>query len=125
MTHDQLVLHNLVVYGYTGALPEEKILGQQFRIDLVMDLDLSPAAHSDDLRDTVDYRGILAQTTALVQTGKFDLIETLAQKIADVALQDARIVRVQVTVTKCHPPLPYGDFTVGVTVIRTSPQAGH
>jgi 7,8-dihydroneopterin aldolase/epimerase/oxygenase len=83
---DQVALQGLRVRGRHGVLAAERELGQEFVVDLVLHLDTRPAARSDDLSRTVDY-GRLAERVAAVVAGEpVDLLETLAQRIADVVL---------------------------------------
>ena len=77
--------------GHHGVFEHERRDGQPFVIDLTLGLDTAPAAASDDLRDTVDYGSLVAEVKAAVETDPVDLIETLAQRIADVCLLDARV----------------------------------
>jgi len=115
---DKILIQNLVFYGYTGVFPEEKQLGQRFRVDLEISTDLAPAAVSDQLADTLDYGVLLQRLHELFKAAQFDLLEKLATVIAELVLENPRAQAVQVTLTKCHPPLPFGDFTVGVTIKR-------
>jgi len=118
---DTLWISDLYLYGHTGVYPEEKILGVQFRLDLELSFDQRPAALSDQLSDTLDYGVLVGQLQALVQVARFDLLETLAQALADLVLSAPQVQAVQLTLTKCHPPLPYGPFSVGVQILRTKP----
>lgn len=112
---DQIQLTGLRAYGYTGALPEETVLGQWFEVDLILYLDLSKATRSDDLADTYDYRQISQQVLSLVREQKFQLIERLAGAIATAALDsDPRLHQVKVRLTKLAPPIP--DFSGQITV---------
>lgn len=107
-------------YGYIGALPEENILGQWFEVDVTLWMDLSVAGKSDDLADTHNYADIIQQTQETIQTEKFKLIERLADAIATQALlNDPRLEKVQVTVTKLTAPVPNFDGRVAVVIERT------
>jgi dihydroneopterin aldolase len=113
---DRVALHGLRVRGRHGVLEQEKALGQWFVVDVVLHLDTRAAATGDDLQLTVDY-GTLAQRVADVVAGEpYDLVETLAQTVADVALDGGRAVAVDVTVHKPEAPVtvPFDDVTVSV-----------
>jgi dihydroneopterin aldolase len=113
---DQVALRGLRIRGRHGVLAEEKRLGQWFVVDVVLHLDTRPAAAADDLTQTVDY-GVLADRVAEVVGGQpFDLVETLAQKLADVALESDRAVAVDVSVHKPQAPVtvPFDDVVVSV-----------
>jgi len=97
-------------------LPAETALGQVFGIDVVLHLDTRAAAAGDDLTRTVHY-GELAERVAAVVAGEpLQLVETLAQRVADVALEPAPVVAVDVTVHKPQAPVtvPFDDVTVQI-----------
>lgn len=97
----------------------EREEGQEFTIDLRLRLSLEQAAASDEVGDTVHY-GELAEKVAAVVAGEpVNLIETLAERIADVALADARVQNVSVTVHKPHAPIALSFSDVSVTVHRS------
>jgi dihydroneopterin aldolase len=115
---DTLRLTGLRVRGHHGVLAHERRDGQDFVVDVVLSLDLRPAAVSDDVSDTIHY-GELAQRLAEVVGGApVDLIETLAERLAKVCLSDPRVRQAEVTVHKPGAPieLEFGD--VAVTVVR-------
>jgi dihydroneopterin aldolase len=115
---DQIALTGLTVRGFHGVLPEERRDGQDFVVDVVLDVDTRMAAQSDDLADTVDY-GVLADRLAAVVAGDpVDLIETLASRLADVCLQDPRVISARVTVRKPQAPIAHPFTDVAVTVVR-------
>src|SRR5690606_12269044 len=119
MTHDEIVLTGLTVCGRHGVFEHERVDGQEFTIDLRLRLSLADAAASDDVADTVHY-GELAETVAAVVAGEpVNLIETLAQRIADVALADPRVRSAVVTVHKPHAPIPLTFADVAVTIERS------
>ncbi|MFS0892643.1 dihydroneopterin aldolase [Microbacterium sp. 179-I 3D3 NHS] len=115
---DEIALTGLTVFGRHGVYAHERDEGQEFTVDLRLRLDLRPAAASDDVHDTVHY-GELAQRVAAVVAGEpVDLIETLAERIARIALDDVRVRAVTVTVHKPHAPIPLTFDDVSVTVHR-------
>ncbi|MCW2845065.1 MAG: dihydroneopterin aldolase, partial [Nocardioides sp.] len=81
---DELAVTGIECFGHHGVFEFERREGQTFVIDLLLGLDTGPAAASDDLRDTVDYGSLVASVQAAVEKDPVDLIETLAQRIADV-----------------------------------------
>lgn len=115
---DEIVLTGLTVFGRHGVYEHERQDGQEFTIDLRLRLPLAAAAASDDVADTVHY-GELAEKVAAVVAGEpVDLIETLAERIAVVALGDERVHDVTVTVHKPHAPIPLNFADVAVIVHR-------
>ena len=114
MNRDTITLSGLRVFAYHGVLEEEKSSGQEFVIDVVLHVDLSDPASSDDLEDTIDY-GVLA--TAIhdrVATDRWDLIERVAGRVADLVLEDGRVAAVEVRVHKPDAPItvPFEDVVV-------------
>jgi dihydroneopterin aldolase len=113
---DRITLRGLRARGFHGVLPEERALGQTFVVDVSLELDTRPAAASDDLTRTVDY-GALAEEVAGVVAGEpCDLLETLAQRIADRCLARAVVTAAEVTVHKPQAPItvPFEDVTVTI-----------
>ncbi|MEX0160150.1 MULTISPECIES: dihydroneopterin aldolase [unclassified Microbacterium] len=115
---DEIALTRLTVFGRHGVYDHERENGQEFTIDLRLRMPLNDAAASDDVADTVHY-GELAEKVAEVVAGEpVNLIETLAERIAAVALTDPRVHSVTVTVHKPHAPIPLTFSDVAVTVHR-------
>ena len=115
---DALVISGIECFGHHGVLEHERREGQIFVIDLALGLDSTPAAASDDLRDTVDYGSLVEQVKAAVEKDPVDLIETLAQRIADVCLWDARVQWARVTVHKPDAPIDVKFSDVALTITR-------
>ncbi|HVW42932.1 MAG TPA: dihydroneopterin aldolase [Amycolatopsis sp.] len=115
---DRITLTGLRVFGQHGVFEHEKRDGQEFVVDVTVWLDLAPAAETDDLKQTVHY-GELAELAAGIVGGEpYDLIESVAGKIADEVLADERLTAVEVTVHKPSAPIPLTFDDVAVTVRR-------
>ena len=113
---DRVALHGLRVRGHHGVFPREREEGQTFVVDLDMGLDTKDAAAGDDLSRTVHY-GVVAEEVAAVVAGEpVDLIETLAQRIADTCLAHGAVREVEVVVHKPEAPVtvPFDDVTVTI-----------
>lgn len=122
MPKDTIQLMGIRAFGYTGALPEENVLGQWFQADLTLWIDLSVAGQSDTLNDTYDYRRIIQATQQLIRAETFQLIERLAEEIATYALaSDSRLTQVSVKLAKLSPPIPDFDGQIAVEIFRTRP----
>ena len=115
---DELAILGVECFGHHGVFDFERREGQIFVIDLVLGLDTSPAAASDDLSDTVDYGSLVAKVKESVERDPVDLIETLAQRIADVCLLDNRVQWVRVTVHKPDAPIDATFRDVALTITR-------
>ena len=119
---DQLVVHSLELFGRHGVHAEERSLGQRFVITLTVGLDARPSARSDNIRDTVDYAGLIALAREVVEGESCNLIETLAERIAAKAGAMHPAVRtVTVEVLKPHPPLAATFAGVAITITRRFP----
>ena len=115
---DRIALTGLRVHGFHGVYDEERRTGQPFVVDLVLELDLAPAAASDDVADTVHY-GELAERVATIVAGEpVSLLETLAARVADEVLADRRVRALEVTVHKPQAPVPVEFADVSVTLRR-------
>jgi dihydroneopterin aldolase len=115
---DRIDLVGLRVRGLHGVFDHERRDGQEFVIDVTLELDSRPAARTDDLADTVDY-GALAHGLADVVAGEpVNLIETLAERLVGVCLSDRRVTAATVTVHKPHAPIPLAFADVAVTIRR-------
>jgi dihydroneopterin aldolase len=110
-------LRGLRLVGVVGVLPEERERAQPLEIDLDVTLDLSAAAHSDGLDDTVDYGALCALVESVVATDQPQLLERLSARIAEAVLgADDRIEVVEAVVRKLRPPVPQDLATSGVRV---------
>ena len=118
---DCIHLTEIRAYGYTGFLPEEQVLGQWFEVNTSLYLDVSTAANTDDIKDTLDYRSVIDLIKHLVQTSKFALVEKLAVTIADSILQQSdRLTKVEVTLTKVAAPIPDFGGKISIEVTRST-----
>lgn len=115
---DRLTLRGLRVHAHHGVLEGERRRGQQFVVDVVLGVDTRQAAASDDLTATVDYADLAQQLATAVATDPVDLIETLAQRLARICLDQAAVAEVEVTVHKPEAPLPVTVDDVSVTIHR-------
>ena len=120
---DRIALRGLTVRGHHGVFESERIDGQEFVIDVVLDVDTAAAAHSDQLTDTVDYGSLASTIAAIVGGPAVNLLETLADRIAQACLDDVRIAAVEVSVHKPHAPiaLAFDDVVVTIVRARTTP----
>jgi dihydroneopterin aldolase len=116
--NDRITLTGLCVHGYHGVYEAERRDGQDFVVDVALEVDTAPAAASDDVTDTVHY-GELAEKLAAVISGEpVQLIETLAERLVAACLADARVSAATVTVHKPQAPIPFTFSDVAVTIRR-------
>ena len=121
---DRLSLLGMRFAGRHGVHAHEKANPQPFEVDLVLNADLSVAAESDDLGDTVDYGSLFELVRGNVEDRQFELIEALAGSIARTVLAatDAGLVRsVEVRVRKPEAPIDGDLDTVEARLVRRRP----
>lgn len=117
-TTDFIGLRGLKALGRHGIAPGERDRPQPFEIDLKLYVDLSAAAKSDNIADTIDYGPLCEQVVAVVENESFDLIEILAERITQVAKADERVEKVTVSLRKLRPPVATQLDSAGVTITR-------
>ena len=109
----------MVFFARHGALAEERTLGQKFLVDLELATDLSIAGNSDRLEDTVCYDAVYHCIKQVMEEQTFQLIERLAEVIAQTLLAQYPILNaVQLTVKKPSVPINGCLDWAGVTIHR-------
>ena len=116
---DELSVKGIECFAHHGVFDFEKREGQVFVVDLVLGIDTRRAAASDDLEDTVNYGSLTLDVKAAVERDPVDLIETVAQRIADVCLLDTRVEWARVTLHKPDAPIDATYSDVALTITRT------
>lgn len=118
---DRITLHGLRGRGLHGVYPRERVEGQTFIVDVALGVDTRAAARADDLTATADYGVIAEKIVAMIEGEPVNLIETLAQRIADVCLADPVVHAVEVTVHKPDAPVtvPFDDVSIVINRTRT------
>ncbi|MEU7897277.1 dihydroneopterin aldolase [Nonomuraea sp. NPDC049152] len=119
MTADRITLKGLRARGRHGVLPAERELGQEFVIDATLFLDTRPAADTDDVTRTVHYGELAQDLTKIVEGEPVNLIETLAERLAELCLADEAVQAAEITVHKPSAPIPLPFDDVAVTILRS------
>jgi 7,8-dihydroneopterin aldolase/epimerase/oxygenase len=119
---DRITLTGLRARGRHGVYGFERAAGQDFVVDVVLEVDLSAAAGSDDVADTIHYGELADRIVGVVAGEPVSLIETLAQRVMDVCLADARVAAATVTVHKPQAPIAHEFADVAVTLRRENAQ---
>ncbi|MBV1853443.1 dihydroneopterin aldolase [Catellatospora tritici] len=109
-------LTGLRVRGHHGVFDFERRDGQDFVVDVELELDLAPAAASDDVSDTVHYGELASRLAVIVAGPPVNLLETLAERLVAACMEDDRVARTTVTVHKPQAPIPLSFADVSVTV---------
>ena len=102
---DRIILDGMRFYGFHGVNPEERALGQEYLVDLTVEMDLGRAGQSDRLEDTISYARIYRAVRDVMEGEPRNLLEAAAQSIADRVLSDFPVDAVSVRVKKPHPPI--------------------
>lgn len=113
-----IVIAGLRELGVHGVLPEEQTRPQPFEVDIELTVDLEAAGDSDALEDTVDYAAVAEAVSRVVSSERYQLLERLATRIAEVCGGDERVTAVAVTVRKLHPPVRAMVDNVAVRIER-------
>lgn len=116
---DVIALHGIRAYGKHGANPGERDREQPFDVEIVAEIDLSAAEHSDALGDTLNYDELHHRVTGIVQSTSFSLLERLGGEILRTIFSDPRVVRAEVQIAK--PALLEGA-TPSVRLRRENPR---
>lgn len=121
---DRIFIRSLTLHAYHGIMPHEGRVGQTFMIDLDLDIDLSEAARSDKVRDTVSYADVAQHVEKAFTSQRFRLIEAAGGAVADAVLAAfPRVLTIAVTIHKPHAPIAATFSDVGVTLVRSRAKA--
>ena len=102
---DRIVLEGMRFSGFHGVNPEERVLGQEYLVDLAVEMDLTQAGASDRLEDTISYAHIYRAVRDVMEGEPRNLLEAAAQSVADRILSDFPVDSVSIRVKKPHPPI--------------------
>jgi dihydroneopterin aldolase len=116
---DAIFVSGLSLHAYHGVMQHEAKVGQTFKLDLVLDIDLAAASHSDKLADTVGYDQVVEVASRAFCSKRYRLVEAAAGAVADAILaRFAEVTTVRVTVHKPHAPIAATFADIGVTIAR-------
>ena len=116
---DAVFVTGLALHAYHGVMQHEAKVGQTFRLDLVLDIDLTEASRSDKLAHTVGYDQVVEVASKAFCARRYRLVEAAAGAVAEAVLDRfSRVASVRVTVHKPHAPVAATFEDVGVTIER-------
>ena len=118
---DRIKITDLHLRAIIGINPDERRNLQDVLINIVLYVDSRPAAESDDISDSANYRTITKEIIKLVESSKFYLIEKLASEIAAICLKSQQVETVSVNVQK--PTALRFAKSVGITIERSKTQS--
>jgi len=113
---DKIFLHELKVETIIGIWEWERKIRQTVIIDLEMSADIAKAAATDDVADTLNYKSVAKRVQGFVAESSFQLVETLAEKIAGIIREEFDVAWVRVMVHK--PGAIRGSRDVGIEIER-------
>ena len=114
----KITITGLRVFAHHGVFDFERQNGQDFYIDATIWIDGDKAAFSDDLNHTAHYGDLAKGLVELTKNDPVDLLETLAQRLLDYALNfgGGKVLKAKITVHKPGAPIPYEFEDVSITV---------
>lgn len=114
---DTIAVMGIRARGRHGVLDFEREMGQTFVVDVEMAVDIAQAGRSDDLAHTVDYGAVATEVAAIITGPPFQLIEALAESIAQQVKAFPGVDQVTVTVHKPYAPVTevFEDVIVRIT----------
>lgn len=116
---DKIIVKDLELFCYHGVNPEEKEDGQIFVFDIEASADLSKPCLTDNVDDTVSYAKIIKTVRRVAQSEKNDLIERVAQRVADELFNDfEKIKTLKITLKKPQAPIKADFNYVAVEIER-------
>lgn len=122
---DTVFVKGLVLHAYHGVMQHEGKVGQTFRLDLKLAVDLTEASRSDMLKHTVSYDTVVKTASEAFCARRYKLVEAAAGAVADAVLASfAQVSAVAVTVHKPHAPIAATFADVGVTIERARNDRG-
>jgi dihydroneopterin aldolase len=117
---DTIFVNGLVLHAYHGVMPHEAKVGQPFRLDLSLDIDLAEASRTDTLKHTVSYELLVKTVSEAFCARRYRLVEAAAGAVAEAVFDCySRVHSVRVTIRKPHAPIAAIFDDVGVIITRT------
>lgn len=115
-------LQRMTFYGFHGVSKAERETGRRYEVDCELEFDFSKAGHSDQLKDTINYREVFQAIEKVLTSDHIQLLETLATRIVEGLLADFPVEAVKVRVRKMIPPIPGNLDYIEVELARERPR---
>jgi len=116
MTMDRVFIEDLRIQTVIGVFDWEREITQTISLDLQMDFDISRAAESDNIADTLDYKSVSKRLIQFVESSEFQLVEALAEHCAQIVLDEFPVNWLRLKLSK--PGAVRGSSAVGVIIER-------
>ncbi|MHB1540993.1 MAG: dihydroneopterin aldolase [Steroidobacteraceae bacterium] len=121
---DRIFLRGLTAECVIGFIDWERRVKQTVVVDLEMPVDCARASASDEVADTVDYKRVAKRVLAYIEASEFKLVETLAQRLAVLLLEEFALDWVRLSVNKPGAIRNSRDVGVSIERRRADPSAG-
>jgi 7,8-dihydroneopterin aldolase/epimerase/oxygenase len=116
---DSIFVIGLALHAYHGVMQHEAKVGQTFKLDLTLSIDLASASRSDKIAHTVSYDQVVETARRAFCDKRYRLVEAAAGAAADAVLaRFSSVTGVRITVHKPHAPIAATFADVGVTIER-------
>ncbi len=116
----KIYLRNVRFHAFHGVLPQERIVGNDYLVNLVLDYDFSSALKTDDLQGTLNYAEVYQKVREEMAVPS-KLLEHVAGRIAHRLFSDfPEIQKLQLSITKVNPPMGADSDGAGVEVVLTN-----
>ena len=117
---DSIFITGLALHAYHGVMPHEGKVGQSFKLDILLDIDLTEASRSDRLANTVSYDQVATIASEAFCAQRYRLIEAAAGAVIEALLRKfPAVMRVRITIHKPHAPIAATFDDVGVIITRS------
>ena len=113
---DIVFIHDLQIETVIGIYDWERKIRQTISLDIEMATDISKAAKSDNIDDTLSYKTVAKRLIEFVQQSEFELVEALAEKICSIVMDEFDVPWIKLTLHK--PGAVRGSRSVGVIIER-------
>jgi len=119
MAEDKIKITGIKTFGFHGVFENEKKTGQEFLVDIEYKYETKDAIENDEINLAIDYGAVISQVKSMVETGSKNLIETVAEEIAQQLLRNFKINWVKVVLHKPHAPVEISFKDISIVVERS------
>lgn len=113
---DIVFIRELKVDTVVGIYDWERRIRQSVVLDIEMGSDIARAARTDRIEDALDYKAVAKRVAGYVRDSEFQLVETMAEKVAELVMQEFKVPWIKITLNK--PGAVSGSRSVGVIIER-------
>jgi len=115
---DKIIIKEIEFIGHCGITEEERIVGQRLSADIEISVDITTAANSDRIQDSIDYVGVCNKIVSIGSEEHCNLLETLAERMAREILSNYNVSEILIRLRKCSVPVDPIKGYFGVEIVR-------